>query len=105
MPLSRRRLLTSAGIGAAGIGLGAGGYLVGHNDADAAEPEGTGRGAFDGEHQAGIGTPVPHRLHFASCDLETESRDELREMLEKWTVAAREMTEGKMIGTYAGNHE
>jgi deferrochelatase/peroxidase EfeB len=104
MPLSRRRLLTSAGIGAAGIGLGAGGYLVGHNDADAAETEGTERVAFDGEHQAGISTPVPNRLHFASFDLETESRDELREMLEKWTVAAREMTEGKMIGDYAGNH-
>ena len=104
MPLSRRRLLTSAGIGAAGIGLGAGGYLVGHNDADAAEPEGSERVAFDGEHQAGISTPVPNRLHFASFDLETESRDELREMLEKWTVAAREMTEGKMIGDYAGNH-
>jgi deferrochelatase/peroxidase EfeB len=104
MPVSRRRLLTSAGIGAAGIGLGAGGYLVGHNDADAAEPEGTGRVAFDGEHQAGISTPVPNRLHFASFDLETESRDALREMLEKWTVAAREMTEGKMIGDYAGNH-
>jgi len=104
MPLSRRRLLASAGLGAAGIGLGAGGYLVGHNDAEAAEPEGTGRVPFDGEHQAGIATPVPNRLHFASFDLETESRDELREMLEKWTVAAREMTEGKMIGSYAGNH-
>src|ERR1700744_1622665 len=105
MPLSRRRLLTSAGIGAAGIGLGAGGYLVGHNDADAAEPEGTGRAAFDGEHQAGISTPAPNRFHFARFDPETESRDERREMLEKWTVAAREMTEGKMIGDYAGNHD
>ena len=105
MPLSRRRLLTSAGIGAAGIGLGAGGYLVGHNDADAAEPETTGAVAFDGEHQAGIATPVPDRLHFASFDLETESRDELRELMEKWTVAAREMTEGKMIGNYEGNHD
>ncbi|MBA3867314.1 MAG: twin-arginine translocation signal domain-containing protein [Solirubrobacterales bacterium] len=28
-PITRRRLLASAGIGAAGIGLGAGGYLVG----------------------------------------------------------------------------
>lgn len=105
MPLSRRRLLTSAGIGAAGIGLGAGGYLVGHNDAEAAEPVTTGAVPFDGEHQGGISTPVQDRLHFASFDLETESRDELRELFEKWTVAAREMTEGKMIGTYEGNHE
>jgi deferrochelatase/peroxidase EfeB len=105
MPLSRRRLLTSAGIGAAGIGLGAGGYLVGHNDAEAAEPVTSGSVPFDGEHQAGIDTPAQDRLHFASFDLQTESRDELRELMEKWTVAAREMTEGKMIGTYAGNRD
>jgi deferrochelatase/peroxidase EfeB len=105
MPLSRRRLLTSAGIGAAGIGLGAGGYLVGHNDAEAAEPVTTGSVPFDGEHQAGIATPAQDRLHFASFDLQTESRDELRELMEKWTVAAREMTEGKMIGTYEGNRD
>ncbi|HVW46567.1 MAG TPA: iron uptake transporter deferrochelatase/peroxidase subunit [Solirubrobacterales bacterium] len=105
MPLSRRRLLASAGLGAAGIGLGAGGYLVGHSEAEAAEPITTGSVPFDGEHQAGISTPAQDRLHFASFDLETESRDELRELMEKWTVAAREMTEGKMIGTYDGNRD
>src|ERR1700754_4172586 len=105
MPISRRRLLASAGLGAAGIGLGAGGYLVGHDAADAAEPVGTGSVAFDGEHQAGIATPAQDRLFFASFDLETESRDELRELMEKWTVAAREMTEGKMIGSYEGNRD
>jgi deferrochelatase/peroxidase EfeB len=101
--LSRRRLLTSAGLGAAGIGLGAGGYLVGHDNAEAAEAEGSGAVAFYGEHQAGIATPVQDRLHFASFDLETDSKAELRELMERWTVAAREMTEGKMIGTPAGN--
>jgi deferrochelatase/peroxidase EfeB len=105
MPLSRRRLLTSAGLGAAGIGLGAGGYLVGHNDAEAAEPVTSGSVPFDGEHQAGIATPAQDRLHFASFDLQTESPGELRELMEKWTVAAREMTEGKMIGTYVGNRD
>jgi deferrochelatase/peroxidase EfeB len=105
MPLSRRRLLKSAGIGAAGIGLGAGGYLVGHGDAEAAEPVGSGSVPFDGEHQAGIDTPAQDRLHFASFDLQTESPGELRELMEKWTVAAREMSEGKMIGSYAGNRD
>jgi deferrochelatase/peroxidase EfeB len=103
MALSRRRLLTSAGLGAAGIGLGAGGYLVGHDNAEAAEAEGSGAVAFYGEHQAGIATPVQDRLHFASFDLETESKAELRELMEQWTVAAQEMTEGKMIGTPAGS--
>ncbi|MFT3866337.1 MAG: iron uptake transporter deferrochelatase/peroxidase subunit [Solirubrobacterales bacterium] len=105
MPLSRRRLLTSAGLGAAGIGLGAGGYLVGQSEAEAAETEGTGSVPFHGEHQAGIATPVQDRLHFASFDLETESKAELRELMEKWTVAAREMSEGRMIGTYEGSRD
>jgi deferrochelatase/peroxidase EfeB len=98
MALSRRRLLQSAGIGAAGVGLGGAGYLVGHDNAtaEAAVPEGI--VAFDGPHQAGIATPVQDRLHFAAFDLETESRAELRELMEAWTQAAREMTEGRMIG-------
>jgi deferrochelatase/peroxidase EfeB len=98
MALSRRRLLQSAGLGAAGVGLGGAGYLVGHDNAtaEAAEPEGI--VAFDGAHQAGIATPVQDRLHFAAFDLETESRAELRELMEAWTVAAREMAAGRMIG-------
>jgi deferrochelatase/peroxidase EfeB len=98
MPLSRRRLLASAGIGAAGVGLGAGGYLVGHDNAtaDAAETDGT--VPFYGEHQAGIATPVQDRLFFAAFDLQTESRAELQELMEEWSRAAREMTEGRMIG-------
>jgi deferrochelatase/peroxidase EfeB len=101
MPLSRRRLLQSAGLGAAGVGLGAGGYLVGHDNAtaEAAEVPGTGPVPFFGEHQAGISTPVQDRLFFASFDLETESRAELRELMEAWSQAAREMSEGRMIGT------
>jgi deferrochelatase/peroxidase EfeB len=106
MPLSRRRLLQSAGLGAAGVGLGAGGYLIGHDDAtaEAAESaEASGAVPFFGEHQAGISTPVQDRLFFASFDLETESRTELRELMETWSQAARKMTEGRMIGTENDN--
>jgi deferrochelatase/peroxidase EfeB len=105
MALTRRRLLTSAGIGAAGVGLGAGGYLVGHDSAEADAAEATGAVPFDGEHQAGIATPAQDRLHFAAFDLETESRTELRELFEKWSLAAREMTAGELIGTAAGNRD
>jgi deferrochelatase/peroxidase EfeB len=96
-PLTRRRLLTSAGLGAAGIGLGAGGYLVGQESADASG-EGTGSVPFYGEHQAGIATAAQDRLHFASFDLLTESRAELRELMREWTRAAAEMSGGEMIG-------
>jgi deferrochelatase/peroxidase EfeB len=105
MALSRRRLLASAGIGAAGIGLGAGGYLVGHDAAEADAAESAGSVPFYGEHQAGISTPAQDRLHFAAFDLETEDPAELRTLMEEWTAAAREMTEGKLIGTAAGNRD
>jgi deferrochelatase/peroxidase EfeB len=98
MPLSRRRLLATAGLGAAGVGLGAGGYLVGHDAASADAAETDGVVPFHGEHQAGIATAVQDRLHFASFDLQTESKAELRELMEAWSQAAREMTEGRMIG-------
>jgi deferrochelatase/peroxidase EfeB len=97
-PITRRRLLASAGAGAAGLGLGgAGGYLLGHENAEASA-EGTGSVPFYGEHQAGIDTPAQDRLHFAAFDLLTEDPGELRELLGEWTVAAAEMTGGEMIG-------
>jgi deferrochelatase/peroxidase EfeB len=96
-PLTRRRLLTSAGLGAAGLGLGAGGYLVGQETA-AASGEGTGSVPFYGEHQAGIATAAQDRLHFASFEVLSESRAELRKLMREWTVAAAEMTGGELIG-------
>jgi deferrochelatase/peroxidase EfeB len=97
-PLSRRRLLSTAGVGAAGVGIGGAGFLVGRESAEA-DADGTGTVEFHGEHQAGIDTPVQDRLHFAAFDLETESRAELRQLMEAWTKAAVEMSEGQLIGT------
>jgi deferrochelatase/peroxidase EfeB len=97
-PITRRRLLASAGVGAAGIGLGAGGYLIGQDNADASEGGGTGTVPFFAEHQAGIATPAQDRLHFAAFDLRTEDPNELRELMQEWSKAANEMTEGQLIG-------
>jgi deferrochelatase/peroxidase EfeB len=96
-PLTRRRLLTSAGVGAAGLGLGASGYLIGHETAEASS-EGTGSVPFYGEHQAGIATAAQDRLHFAAFDLLTEDPAELRELMREWTLAAAEASGGEMIG-------
>lgn len=95
--LTRRHLLASAGVGAAGLGLGAGGYLLGQ-DAAEASGEGTGTVPFYGEHQAGIATPAQDRLHFAAFDLLSEDLAALRELMQEWTVAAAEMTAGEMVG-------
>jgi deferrochelatase/peroxidase EfeB len=99
--LTRRRLLASAGVGAAGIGLGgAAGYLIGSDEAQASE--GTGSVPFYGEHQAGIATPAQDRLHFAAFDLVDPSRAALRELMQEWSRAAAEMTAGQMIGDANG---
>jgi deferrochelatase/peroxidase EfeB len=96
-PITRRRLLASAGAGAAGLGLAGGGFLVGQETAEASG-EGTGTVAFHGEHQAGISTPAQDRLHFASFDLLSEDPGELRGLLREWSAAAAEMTAGELIG-------
>lgn len=99
--ITRRRLLASAGAGAAGMGLaGAAGYLVGSESAQASD--GTGTVPFHGEHQAGIDTPAQDRLHFAAFDLVTESRSDLRELMREWSRAAAEMTAGELIGDANG---
>jgi deferrochelatase/peroxidase EfeB len=96
-PFSRRRLLKSAGVGAAGLGVGGAGFFVGQETATASA-EGTGQVEFFGAHQAGIDTPAQDRLHFAAFDLVGEDPAALRQLLEDWTKAASEMSQGQMIG-------
>lgn len=97
--INRRRLLASAGVGAAAVGLGGGGLLAGHRLAEAeANGEGTGAVPFYGEHQAGIATSTQDRLHFAAFDLLTEDPAELRELMREWTRAASEASGGEMVG-------
>lgn len=96
--MTRRRLLASAGIGAAGLGLGgAGGFLAGRETTEASG-DGTGAVPFYGAHQAGIATAAQDRLHFAAFDLVTGSRAELRELMREWSRTAAEMTAGQMVG-------
>ncbi|HEV7562143.1 MAG TPA: iron uptake transporter deferrochelatase/peroxidase subunit [Solirubrobacterales bacterium] len=97
-PITRRRLLASAGVGAAGVGLGAGGYLLGQDAAADPDGEGTGSVPFYGEHQAGIDTPAQDRLHFAAFDLISEDPAALRELMREWSRAAAEMSVGEMVG-------
>ena len=93
--LTRRGALA----GAALLGIGAGlGRLIGDG------VDGGGRGsadagavAFHGGHQAGIATPAPEFLTFASFDLASEDPDELRELLQEWTAAAVSLTQGEEV--------
>ena len=56
---------------------------------------------FHGAHQSGITTPAQDRLHFASFDVTTDSREQLVALLKSWTEAAREMTAGSPVGKAA----
>ncbi|MGY1704299.1 iron uptake transporter deferrochelatase/peroxidase subunit [Geodermatophilus sp. SYSU D00697] len=102
--LSRRRLFGLVGAGSAGVlAAGAAGGAVGRATAEgsgtaAAGPSPTDAVEFTGVHQAGIVTPAQDRLHFVAFDVTTDSRDELVEVLEAWTAAARRMTAGQDAG-------
>ena len=101
-PITRRRLLASAGVGAAGIGLGgAAGFLVGQETAEASA-DGTGSVAFYGEHQAGIDTPAQDRLHFAAFDLVTDEPRRAARADARVVAGGRRNDRGEMIGDVNG---
>lgn len=96
--LSRRELIgLAAGIGAAGLAVGAGagsaaGVAVGRARVGASEAS---VHPFFGVHQAGITTPVQDHLHFASFDMMARTNlDDLIELLQDWTYAAARMSQG-----------
>jgi len=96
--VSRRRLLGVAGASAlAGAAAVGGVELVRATGDDTATP--VLEYPFYGGHQAGIVTPAQDRLHFASFDVTTESRDDLVALLRAWTEAAAAMTAGETVGT------
>jgi deferrochelatase/peroxidase EfeB len=97
--VSRRRLLGVAGAGALAGAAGIAGLELGRSEEAEAAPSHTDLTYdFYGTHQAGIVTPSQDRLHFASFDVTTDSRDDLIALLKAWTDAAVEMTGGKTVG-------
>ena len=103
--LSRRALFGAAGA-AAGAAVLAGGTIGGYQAGRAAgdQPDQS-RYDFRGIHQSGIVTPQQDRLHFASFDVTTESRDRLIGLLRRWSAAAAVLMAGAPIGSgAAGNH-
>lgn len=95
---SRRAVLGVAGA-AAGIAASGGiGFRVGR---DTAPLPGDGQFAFHGAHQSGIVTPQQDRMHFASFDITTDSRDRVIALLRRWTQAAATLMAGSEVGTGA----
>ena len=109
--LTRRRLFGLLGAGTAGVvAAGAAGGAIGRatveEAATAAGPGPTDAVPFTGAHQAGIVTPAQDRLHFVAFDVTTDRREDLVEVLQAWTAAARRMTAGQdagPVGAVAGD--
>jgi deferrochelatase/peroxidase EfeB len=97
--VSRRTALKVAGFAGAGAALGAGGYSLGHAQAcQALVPVDQATVAFYGEHQAGIATPAPEHLHFATFDLVTNNASDVRDLFRLWSGAAARLTAGETTG-------
>jgi deferrochelatase/peroxidase EfeB len=98
--MERRKVLGLAGsgvVGAAAAGVVGTRLIEGDTAARAAGT--TAAVPFYGRHQAGIVTPAQDRLHFVAFDVITNKRQELDELLQKWTLAAQRMTSGLDAGT------
>ena len=99
--VSRRRAITLAGVGVAGLaGASAVGGALIREDAEAESTAGATTDAtpFYGPVQAGIVTPARDRLHFTAFDVLTKDRERLIQMLKDWTAAAARMTAGRDAG-------
>ena len=100
--VSRRRMLSFAGVGGAGALAGLAAGLLGRDAVFASVPAAEVTAAdtvpFHGDRQAGITTPAQDRLHMAAFDVITEDRDALIRLLKDWTAAAEDMTQGRETG-------
>ncbi|GGF33098.1 iron uptake transporter deferrochelatase/peroxidase subunit [Williamsia phyllosphaerae] len=95
-PTNKRRFSRRALFGATGAGVvvAAAGGVTAAKLADDDSSSSSNVVAFRGTRQAGIITEAQDRLHFASFDVITDSRDDLIDMLQRWTAAAERMTTG-----------
>ncbi|MER5727594.1 iron uptake transporter deferrochelatase/peroxidase subunit [Streptomyces sp. NPDC002138] len=110
--ISRRRLLGTVGAaGAAGLALGAAGGALAHSAIAGSDGSG-GSGApgssaalgstevdFNGEHQAGITTPLQAKGHVMAFDLAPGAgRKEAVALMRRWSDSARRLMAGEAAG-------
>ena len=100
--VGRRQFLGVAGAAGAGALAASAATLgaddVGRSPAAAASAHG-GIEPFHGEHQAGIVTAAQDKLLIAAFDVTSTARDDVVDLLQQWTRAARRMTAGLPVGT------
>jgi deferrochelatase/peroxidase EfeB len=109
--ISRRDVLKAAGAGGIGLLLGAAGvggvFTAAESRSQAARASAAASAAervpFYGAHQAGIVTPMPDFLIFASFDLTAAGLRDVVELFRTWTAAAAKLTAGEPVGAESGS--
>ena len=99
--MSRRDVLKIAGIGGAGVLLGASG-LTGALTAFGANPfldddTSTNKVNFYGKHQSGILTKNPKHVYFVSLNSTANSKSELKELFQLWTNYSVRLMNGQLV--------
>ncbi|HEY9576792.1 MAG TPA: Dyp-type peroxidase domain-containing protein, partial [Pseudobacillus sp.] len=106
--VSRRNVLKIAGIGGAGVILGASG-LTGALTAFGANPfvdddqTAMNKIKFYGKHQPGILTKNPEHVYFVALNCTAKSKKELKEMFQLWTNYSVQLMNGQLVEPYTAN--
>lgn len=102
--VSRRNVLKTAGIGGAGIILGASGLggaltAMGVNLNLNDNPATKNKINFYGTNQSGIATKNPQHIYFVSLNCVAKSKNDLKELFQTWTEDSVRLMNGEMAQT------
>jgi deferrochelatase/peroxidase EfeB len=106
--ISRRDVLKIAGIGGAGVLLGASGLTgvltaVGANPFVDDDPTAKNKVNFYGKYQSGILTKNPQHVYFVSLNCTAKSKQELKEMLQLWTQYSVKLMNSQLVEPNSAN--
>jgi deferrochelatase/peroxidase EfeB len=99
-PTRRGLVRIAAGLAAVGTGLGSASVAEAlaetNGDAKSGRAPNPGAEPFWGDHQRGIATtPVQGHSYFAAIDLTSDKRDDVVDLLRRWTAAGTRMAQGQ----------
>lgn len=105
--VSRRDMLKIAGVGGAGVLLGASGLTgaltaFGMNPLVADQPA-KNKITFYGNYQPGILTKNPEHVYFVSLNCTAKSKAELKEMFQRWTDYSAKLMDGQSVESNSAN--
>lgn len=106
--VSRRDILKLAGVGSAGVIIGASGLTgvltaFGANPFNDDDQTAKNKVNFYDKYQSGILTKEPEHVYFVSLNCVAKSKNELKEMFQLWTKQSVELMNGRLVEPYRTN--